>query len=222
MTFRRYAVYDLPDREQFAESGARWLGWNVAAGRPAEQPAFDDIRSITETPRKYGFHATLKPPFRLADGYDLDTLSAALETLASSTSAAFCSGLQISALGKFLAITPEGDTQSINNLAFHCVKSLDGFRAPLNENEMARRRRAALSQRQEELLTEWGYPYVAEEFNYHITLSGVLEKDKQHEWREHARQYFKLPSPYEIKSLALVGERDDGHFELIRRYTLAG
>lgn len=220
MSYHRYAIYDLPDQQPLSDDGASWLGWNAVTGKAAQQPDYKNISRVTSTPRKYGFHATLTPPFRLADGKDLDTLGDSVATLASDATPAVCESLKVAIIGKFLALTPEGDTQSFEQLAMQCVESLDDFRAPLNDAELARRRASGLSDRQEALLAQWGYPYVGPEFRYHITLTGALEEDERQLWRATAAEHFSLPSTYRIGSLALVGERTDGCFELIQRYTI--
>ena len=69
----------------------------------------------------------------------------------------------------------------------------------------------------------WGYPYVLDAFNFHITLTGPLDDAKRARWRATALSYLPpLPRPYTIDTIALVGERADGRFELIERYALTG
>ncbi|HZD24872.1 MAG TPA: DUF1045 domain-containing protein, partial [Alphaproteobacteria bacterium] len=51
-------------------------------------------------------------------------------------------------------------------------------RAPPQAAELAKRRAAGLTPRQEDLLRRWGYPYVMEEFRFHITLTGPVEPDE--------------------------------------------
>ena len=65
----RVAVYyaPRPDDPLFA-AGATWLGRDPESDAPAPQPDLPDIVEITAEPRLYGFHATLKPPMRLARG----------------------------------------------------------------------------------------------------------------------------------------------------------
>ena len=62
----------------------------------------------------------------------------------------------------------------MNALAVAAVDQLDAFRAPPSDAELAKRRRAGLTPRQEALLKRWGYPYVMEEFRFHMTLTGRL------------------------------------------------
>ena len=70
MSFTRYAIYYLPPAGALADFGARWLGWDVRRGAAAVQLDLPGLRDATEAPRKYGFHGTLKPPFRLAEGQE--------------------------------------------------------------------------------------------------------------------------------------------------------
>ncbi len=46
--------------------------------------------------------------------------------------------------------------------------------------ELQRRRAANLTPRQEFLLMHWGYPYVLDEFRFHMTLTRRLPDEKQH------------------------------------------
>lgn len=175
------------------------------------------------TPRKYGFHGTLKPPFRLAEGVPVEALQAAASTMAMSLAPAVCDGLDLKRIGGFLALTPRGDTSGVQDVADACVRALDEFRAAPTEAELARRRRSRLSGRQEALLTRWGYPYVMEEFRFHMTLTGRLKGDKAETWAASLRALMpSLPAPFVMDQVALCGEREDGRFELVHRYTLAG
>lgn len=223
MTYTRFAIYDAPIDDALAGFGATWLGWDVRTGsatRPADVPDLDDI---TMTPRKYGFHGTLKPPFKLAEGRSVDELQTAAADLAGRCAPAISGGLQLTTLGGFLALTPTGDLSGVERVASACVTELDAFRSPATEAELERRRSVGLSARQEALLQRWGYPYVMEEFRFHLTLSGRLAQADRAAWMNTAREHLPpLADRYEISSIALCGERPDGRFELIQRYTLTG
>ena len=173
------------------------------------------------TPRKYGFHGTLKPPFRLRRGHGVKDLEDATARLAASLAPACCDGLRLTPIGRFLALTPSGSLDQLQRVAEACVRELDAFRAPASEAELARRRKAGLSPRQDALLEKWGYPYVFEEFRFHLTLSGQLSEDQMRLWTENLQQVLpNLPAPFVVDQIALCGERDDGRFELLHRYTL--
>ncbi len=228
MNFSRYAVYfTLPDGplDQF---GAAWLGWNAKTGERLDHPLVDDlpmpVRDITATPRKYGFHGTIKPPFRLADGQSFDALQHSIEALCSSAAPVALDGFVIARLGGFLALVPEGDATSLANLAARAVQELDAFRAPLNETELAKRRNRPLTPAQEAYLDTWGYPYVLEEFRFHMTLSGSLGAEKAEAVRAALVKPLRplLPRPMVIDALTLCGEDSNGMFHELHRYTLTG
>ncbi len=80
--FRRYALFWAPPRgSALARFGASWLGWDAEAGELVPHPEVPrlplPVAEITATPRRYGFHGTLKPPFRLAEGANVAGLDAA-------------------------------------------------------------------------------------------------------------------------------------------------
>ncbi|MFY0645240.1 DUF1045 domain-containing protein [Sulfitobacter geojensis] len=223
MSYSRFAIYYVPPDGPLADFGASWLGWDVLRGCEALQPDMPDLDDITMTPRKYGFHATLKPPFRLAHGQDVQTLEAATSALAVSLAPARCDGLELTALGGFLALTPRGDMQGLRRVGGTCVRALDRFRAPASEAEVARRRKAGLNPQQEALLAQWGYPYVMEEFRFHMTLTARLSQDAIARWSAAVQRHLpELPSPFALDQIALCGERADGRFEVIHRYKLTG
>jgi putative phosphonate metabolism protein len=219
----RFAVYYLPPAGPLARFGAGWLGWDAARGAAAEQPDLPGIERITAAPRRYGFHATLKPPFRLAEGRRRAGLAQAVADLAARTPPARCAGLRLGRLGRFLALVPEGDAAELGRVAAACVADLDGFRAPPSAAELERRRKARLSDRQEALLARWGYPHVMEAFRFHMTLTGSLpEADLPAIEAALAGRLPDLPAPFVLDRIALVGERGDGMFEELGRYALTG
>jgi hypothetical protein len=213
----------VPPVGPLADFGASWLGWDVLHGRETPQPDMPGLDDITMTPRKYGFHATLKPPFRLAEGQDVQALEAAASDLAVDLAPAICDGLKLTTLGRFVALTPQDDMQAVRRVAGACVRELDRFRAPASEAELARRRKVGLSPAQEALLTQWGYPYVMEEFRFHMTLTARLPQDDIAIWSAGVQRHLPdLPSLFVLDQIALCGEREDGRFEVIHRYKLTG
>ncbi|OUD08510.1 phosphonate metabolism protein [Marivivens niveibacter] len=223
MSYARFAIYYVPPDGPLAAFGAAWLGWDVVSGTKVPQFDLTGLHDITMTPRKYGFHGTLKPPFRLAEGQTVAALKDAVAALAAGQKPAVCDGLELSKLGRFLALTPRGGVGGLQRVAAACVQDLDAFRAPASEAELARRRKAGLSDRQDALLTAWGYPYVLEEFRFHLTLSGQLPTEDVAGWADRVQAHLPdLPTPFVVDQIALCGEREDGRFELIHRYMLTG
>lgn len=222
MTYTRYAIYFTPEPGPLAETAAHWLGWDIATGTPRPHPEVGPlprpVEDITRRPRKYGFHATIKPPFHLADGTDETMLRDQAAELCATIAPVQLDGLRLSRLGGFLALTPDGDTSELNALAANVVAALDGLRAPPDAAELARRRARPLSQRQDMMLEKWGYPYVMEEFRFHMTLSGPLKSDDAPAVTTALEGLLKdaLPRPFRIGALSLVGERADGCFEIVQ------
>lgn len=227
MDFKRYAIYYTPEGA-LAEFGTGWLGWNIATGQDVPHPVLDNlplpISEITEAPRKYGLHATLKPPFRLAEGQEYGGLEAAFDRFCATTAPVRLDGLDLVPLGRFLALVARGDMTRLNALAADVVRGFDRFRAPPDKAELAKRRTGGLTPRQDAMLLQWGYPHVMETFRFHITLTGKLPKPDLSETRKvlgTALAGLDL-APFTIGTLALCGEDQHGRFHVTRQKTLAG
>jgi hypothetical protein len=222
MSYTRFAIYYLPCGE-LATFGASWLGWDVTRGTKVDRFDIPRLSDVTKRPCKYGFHATLKPPFALRAGATPDDLVTAVSDLASRLRKGRCSGLRPQALGRFLALVPSGDAVEISCIAAACVTELDAFRAPLSEADLARRRASHLSPQQDAYLVRWGYPYVLDAFRFHMTLTDRVPKTDLDHWLSAVSQHLPpLPTPFDLSDLALVGERKDGFFELVQRFNLSG
>ncbi len=226
VTFTRYAIYYAPDADApWAKWSTAWLGWDMGASTEVKHPSIPelDIAAITQTPRKYGLHATIKPPMYLAKGTSVDQLDTACAALAKRLSPVTQDGLKLVRLGRFLALRPIGDESNLAALAAACVRELDIFRAPATPEDLQRRRATELSETQEANLINWGYPYVMDQFRFHITLTGKLDKPTLAATETALMQHLAplLPKPFEIKALVLAGQADDGRFHLIKRYDLA-
>ena len=174
----RYAIYYSPSTESdLGAFGAEWLGRTIA-GEELAAPRLSGISSTdwemaVAAPRKYGFHATLKPPFRLADGATENELVSALTEFCASTTTADLGVLQIDRIAGFLALTPE-HPDAVGRLADNIVRAFDHFRAPSTADEIARRQPEKLTPTQRRLLNRWGYPYLLEEYRFHMTITGHL------------------------------------------------
>lgn len=180
MSRPRYAIYYAPAPESpLWTFGSAVLGYDAATGEPRAPLAPDgltlsDWSAITAQPRRYGFHATLKAPFHLADGASEDDLIAAGQAFARRRRPFALPELDVGAVASFAALKPVERSQHIDELAGACVEAFEPFRAPPSPEETARRREASLSERQLESLVRWGYPYVFEDFRFHMTLTGSL------------------------------------------------
>lgn len=225
---KRFAVYYAPRPGPFAEACAALLGWDSASACPVPQPDLPGLplplAVLTTDPRKYGFHGTLRAPFRPADGLGADDVADAVHTLSRDLSPVTCDGLRLENLHGFLALTPLGDTIALNTFAAQVVRATNPLRAPLTDAERARRRPESLTPRQLALLDTWGYPHVIEEFHFHLTLTSRLTDDQAAQTAPvlSAHLAATLPKPFTIEDLCLFGEDAQGRFHLLHRFPLSG
>lgn len=171
----RLALYWAPDLDDpLHRDGSSWLGRDAETGAPLPQPAVPghDLRAATADARGYGLHATLKPPFRPSVSWTevLDTAKG----LAARLRPFDLPPLAVRDLEGFLALRETAPCPPLRALADACVEALDSCRVPPDEAELAKRRRAGLSPRQEACLARWGYPYVFDEWRFHVTLTRRL------------------------------------------------
>jgi len=176
----RMAIYAAPPRvSALAQAADAWFLPDPARDHWLEEPSL------------YGFHGTLKAPFRLAEGQSQELLELAMSALAAELAPQEPVRLLPAILDGFVALMPDPkDMPRIAALAGHVVRALEPFRAPLTPEEIARRRRAELTQAQDALMLRWGYPYVFQEFRFHMTLSGRLPDKDARAVLELARSHF--------------------------------
>ncbi len=216
---KRYAVYYAPREGVFADRAAEWLsGGHGVMGLP--RPALD----MTVDPRRYGFHGTIRAPFRLGDGRDVATLRATVADLAARLAPVVCTGLRLENMHGFLALTPMGCEAALLDMGVAVIEATNALRAPLTAPEIARRRPESLTPRQRALLDQWGYPHVMEEFRFHLTLTDRLPKAEVAAVMAVLSVHFApvLPRPFVIEDLCLFGEDSAGAFHLMDRYALTG
>lgn len=185
----RYAIYFAPKPgSPLDELGSGWLGRNAWTGDAVAQPQAAGIGEITAEPGRYGFHATLKAPFALrtneAEFY------AAVANLAQRLPPVVIEKIALAEIGGFLALVPECDSDELRSLAASCVRDLDRHRAPLTVEEIERRRGSGLTSRQERLLHNWGYPFVLDEFRFHMTATRRLEAPEKAAISDAVRRQF--------------------------------
>lgn len=222
---KRFAVYYAPRPGALATRANTWLGRDPTTGQALSQPqvpGIADPAAITADPRRYGFHGTIRAPFRLAGGVTPDTAAATVAALAARLAPVTCEGLRLENLHGFLALTPRGCEAALLELGAAVVEGTNDLRAPLTEAEINRRRPESLSPRQRELLYRWGYPYVMEEFHFHLTLTDRLADPAPGMAALSAHFADALPRSFVIEDLCLFGEDAAGRFHLLHRYALTG
>ncbi|WP_298722837.1 DUF1045 domain-containing protein [uncultured Ferrovibrio sp.] len=227
----RFALYAAPPADgPLHKFAAEWLGWDPETGeglpiKPAAGLNAERIAALTAEPRRYGFHGTLKPPFHLAEGCDEGQLIVALERFVAARKPIRLR-LKLDVLGSFLALRPDAPCPEIDALAADCVRDFDRFRAPPSESELTRRRAAGLTERQEQYLAAWGYPYVMEEFRLHFTLTGRIEDAAEREKLFRHLQAQTAPlirDPFMVDEICLfVQPASDAPFRIAGRYRFGG
>jgi len=225
----RYAIYaaPLPDDPLWA-FGCGVIGYDAATGATVDKGTFagfepDVWASLTAEPRRYGFHGTLKAPFELADGVGEHDLARALDAFGAARQVALGGRLAVTRLGRFVALCPEGRPPALHALADDVVASFDRFRAPLSPADRARRKPEALSERQRGYLDRFGYPYVLEDFRYHMTLTGPLSPEHAPEVAAALTAAF-MPlevQPFSVDALVLFKQPSrDARFHILSRHPL--
>lgn len=183
--FPRYAIYFAAgSNSALSRFGDELLGYDAYTGdempfpREALQIA-PDWRDITADPRKYGFHATLKAPMALASGRTEAELMAACATFAGQPQTIPVIRPVVDTISGFIAVIPAEPIDALQQFAADCVREFDCFRAALTAEDRARRKPEKLTERQSGYLDRWGYPYVMEEFRFHMTLTGRLDAERR-------------------------------------------
>ena len=179
MTHRYAIYYAAPQDSPLEHFGVGWLGRDHRSGDTVAQPVVPGItperlRDLTAAPRRYGFHGTLKAPFRLIEGYTHRDLHEAVDAFAGAQEPFILSPLVLADLDGFLAMVPPVPAPALADLAAACVRQFEPFRAPLTPDEVARRPQGKLSERQRWQLQSFGYPYIFDDFAFHMTLTERL------------------------------------------------
>ena len=228
----RYALYYAPRAEEgLAVAAGQWLRANPEPGRGRLPIAISGVAperhaEITADPRLYGFHGTLKAPIALTDGVSEPEFIDAVGRFASGLRSITVASMVLGELGDFLALVPASPCADLQHLADLCVVEFDEFRRPADEAELARRRSAGLSLRQEELLVRWGYPYVLEEWRFHLTLTGrIADPPERAAVAAALRRHFGgfIDRPLQIRDLCVFRQSGPGRpFTVLARFRLGG
>ncbi len=216
----RVAVYYAPAPEDPLWSlGSTWLGRDAATGAAIPQPDIPGLQAATSSPRRYGFHATLKPPMQLAA--PLPDFLAAVRALAARLTPFALPTLEVTQLGAFIALCETTPSPALHALADACVTALDSFRRP--EDAATQTSRAAgATARQAANIAKWGYPYVLEDWRFHMTLSNALSPNNL---APAAAAFFPniLAAERYVTDLAIFAEPAPGaDFSLLARAKLSG
>lgn len=213
----RFAIYFAPDpKSALWQTASRWLGRDAADGEVEVNVPdgfnADEFAAATASARRYGFHATLVAPMRLASGVAPRDLSAAAEEFAARHNPFTIGRAEIRNLAGFLAVMPVAQSDSLTRFAGACVTHFRPLLAPMSVTEREKRLKGGLTARQTELLDEFGYPYVMEEFRFHMTLTDRLPEAERTRYLEAATARFAeaLAEPVTIDRIAIFKESEPG------------
>ena len=228
---RRFAVYYTPPQDSpLARFGATVLGYDCDRAVAVPRLQWEGVSTTAAEaaavePARYGFHGTLVAPFALGRGATEAALADAVGALAATRGPVAVGPLVVRTIGRFTALVPAAPDDAIAGLATACVEACDAFRAPPTEADRTRRLAAGLTPRQIALMDRWGYPYVCEEFRFHMTLTGPLPEAERGPWRTRleAAARAQAPDPVIIDALSLVvQEGRAGRFRVLTRHPLTG
>ncbi len=190
----RYGLYFTPaERTDLTARAASWLGydaWQQHRVPQADGFAECHLERITQAPRVYGFHATLKAPFYLADGKSERSLLDAVSRFSEQTKGTRIAHLDLRWIGPFLALVPRKQDEPLPCLAGQITETFEPFRAPLSPQDMKRRLQSPLTPRQVRALLTQGYPYLGDDFHFHMTLTGPVETGLRPAVEEAASRHF--------------------------------
>lgn len=226
----RYAVYFTPPKEDpLTRLAAAWLGRDAFTGATPTPPVVStltpaEIAFHSAAARRYGFHATLKAPFLLAERESEASLLEAVARFASTTEPFAISRLAIGQIDGFFALVPASPVAALNRLADDVVRMFDRFRAPLSEADIERRNPDALSAEQFQNLHRWGYPYVFDAFRFHMTLTGRVGGHEAERVGTALAEVFEttLAAPVPVDGIALFVEPEPGAPFAVRSYSRFG
>lgn len=181
----RIAIYYTPPpTSPLARWAMQWFGRDALCRccpnhQPASSVSKERYRTLLSGPFHYGFHATIKAPFHLAPGVTLEDIYTSMASFTANQKRFLLPPLEVALLDDFFALRPTEPCRELSLLAEMAVRWFDEFRRPPDKEELARRRSARLSANQERLLRAWGYPYVMEEYRFHMTLTGKTADDRE-------------------------------------------
>jgi hypothetical protein len=214
----RYAIcFTPPAHDALTIAAGQWLGRNPFSGEAVDLPPIRgmdimDIAYHTALPRRYGFHALLKAPFRLPADVPEGMLLRHLMRFAGTCTPFDLPALEISRLGNFCGLAPVIPCETMRLLAAAVLQEFDSFRAPLSEAELERCDPGDLSAAQFANLYRWGHPYVMDEFRFHMALTGPLQTREMPRFELALRDFFGpyLRRQVEVANLALFVEEEQG------------
>jgi putative phosphonate metabolism protein len=215
----RFAIYYAPSRQSsWWEAGCRWLERDPESGTKHAAPVIPaltaralDVPNLSRSPQRYGWHGTLVAPAHCASGAAPDEIVPRARAWAR-RQRPFDLAVEAAALDRFVAIRPAtaDGAAAMQALAADALHEFAPLRAMPSEADRRRRLEANLSARQRELLDRWGYPYVLDEFRFHMTLSDSIDSSDRQVLLDWWGTQVSALGPLRIDGAALFIEPEPG------------
>lgn len=227
----RFALYFTPNSNSLLyQIASNWLQYDAYMENSFESFSSGKVfldctvyENHIKNASKYGFHATLKPPFRLKENQTQEQLIQAISSFCLKNQAIACGKLQLTTLGNFIALVLEKSCPQLNKLAQQCVETFEPFRAELNSQEIQKRNPEQLTKRQQILFKQWGYPYVDDEYRFHLTLTDQMHTEQLAVVKKHLQELFlpELDKDLRVDAIHLFHqENSQSRFKIIRSFPL--
>ena len=234
--YSRYAIYYAPPKESSLEEfGRYWFGWDPLNAKLINNKqrinylngfGIKNLKNIDKNvliAKKYGFHGTLIPPFKLNKNYSTNTLFKKTEEIAKKLKKFKFYKFKLKKINNFYAFVQNKKNNNINKLSNRLVRELFKFRSPLTKKEIDRRNPSKLSKLQLNILYKWGYPYLMSEFNFHMTLASEVTGNKLYlELKKIERnKEIILNEINNFDKIYIFGENQKGMFENLENFSLS-
>jgi len=224
--YERYAIYYAPlENSELDIFGKCWLGWDPYKGSQTNKsdfsklPDFEKFSKFVVAPKQYGFHGTIKAPFRLKDGFTYNDLENQVGEISKQIHSFYLDQLIIKKLGNFIGLIPTNNLK-VNAVSNKFVKELDYLRDELSESEIKKRKPHKLTSNQKQLLFKWGYPYVFNEFKFHLTLTSKLNNVEIDDVFKSLQNILKQVNLNKISfnNICIFGQKSDEKFYFIKKF----
>ena len=156
--YSRYAIYYAPPKESnLEEFGRYWFCWDPNSAKSIKNKqrinylngfGIKNLKNIDKNvliAKKYGFHGTLIPPFKLNKNYSTNLLFKKTEDIAKKFKKFKFYKFKLKKINNFYAFVQNKKNNNINKLSNRLVRELFKFRSPLTKKEIDRRNPSKLS-----------------------------------------------------------------------------
>ena len=234
--YSRFAIYYAPTKGSgLEEFGKQWFGWDPLDAKFINKKqrinylnrfGIKNLKNIDKNvliAKKYGFHGTLIPPFKLNKNYSTNTLFKKTEDIAKKFKKFKFYKFKLKIINNFYAFIQNKKNSDINKLSNRLVKELFKFRSPLTKKEIDKRNPSKLSKLQLNILYKWGYPYLMTEFNFHMTLASEVTGNKLYSELKkiEKKKEIILNEINNFDKIYIYGENQKGMFENLENFSLS-